>query len=79
MRTETRTLDWFLRDPRCQKWILRCSTCGAYGRRSDTPSSIPKYRFEEMFPIIDLDEDGRCEQCRQSDTERADNQETRPV
>ena len=64
MRTETRTLEWFLRDPRCRKWILQCSTCLAYGRRAETPATLPKYRFEEMFPVMQLDESGTCEQCR---------------
>lgn len=39
--------------------------CLAYGRKPETPISIPKYRFEEMFPIMELDDDGRCEQCHQ--------------
>jgi hypothetical protein len=67
MRTETRTLDWFLRDKRCQKWIVQCVACGAYGRKPETPISIPKYRFEEMFPIMQLDESGKCEQCQQAE------------
>jgi hypothetical protein len=64
MRTETRTLDWFLRDKRCQKWIVQCVACLAYGRKPETPG-IGKYRFEEMFPIMKLDQDGKCEQCHQ--------------
>ena len=63
VRTETRTLDWFLRDKRCQKWIVQCAACLAYGRKPETPASIPKYRFEEMFPIMVLDKEGLCEQC----------------
>ena len=65
MKTETRTFDWFLRDKRCQKWIVQCSACLAYGRKTETPVTIPKFRFEEMFPIMELDADGRCEQCQQ--------------
>jgi hypothetical protein len=65
-RDITRTLEWFLRDKRCQKWIVQCSTCRAYGRKPETPLTIPKYRFEEMFPIMELDDDGRCEQCQQN-------------
>lgn len=52
MRSVTRTLEWFLRDPRCRKWIVQCSGCRGYGRKRDTPGTIPKYRFEEMFPIM---------------------------
>ena len=63
--TVTRTLDWFLRDKRCQKWIVQCSSCLAYGRRPETPITIPKFRFEEMFPIMELNADGKCEQCQQ--------------
>ncbi len=70
MRTETRTQDWFLRDPRCRKWIVHCSRCQAYGRKPDTPSTIPKYRFEEMFPIMQLDSQGRCEQCQEVEDDR---------
>ena len=65
MKTETRTLDWFLRDKRCQKWIVQCSACLAYGRKPETPDDVPKFRIEEMFPIMELDADGRCEQCQQ--------------
>ena len=65
MRTETRTLDWFLRDKRCQKWIVHCSGCLAYGRKAGTPLTLPKFRFEEMFPVMQLDADGRCEACQQ--------------
>jgi hypothetical protein len=50
---------------RCQKWIVQCVACLAYSRKPETPISIPKNCFEEMFPIMKLDEDGRCEQCQQ--------------
>jgi hypothetical protein len=63
MKTETRTQEWFLRDPRCRKWIIQCASCLEYGRKEETPSTIPKFRFEEMFPVMDLDVDGCCEQC----------------
>jgi hypothetical protein len=52
---------WFLADPRTRKWITQCSACGQYGRRSDAPTNIPKVRFEEMFPIQDIDTAGLCE------------------
>lgn len=65
MRTETRTLEWFLADPRTRKWITQCLACQQLGRKSATPDSIPKFRFEEMFPIQDLDEAGLCERCSQ--------------
>lgn len=64
MRTETRTLEWFLRDPHCRKWIVQCLTCQIYGRKPDTPKTIPKYRFEEMFPSMELDHNGMCKQCQ---------------
>ena len=64
MKTETRTLDWFLRDPRCRKWIQQCSACQQYGRKPETPETVPKFRFEEMFPIMDLDNEGLCQACR---------------
>jgi hypothetical protein len=70
MRSETRTLEWFLKDPRCRKWIVQCSACHLFGRKSDTPSSIPKFRFEEMFPIMELDENGRCSYCRAPDSKQ---------
>jgi hypothetical protein len=54
MRTETRTQEWFLNDPRCRKWIVQCSACQQYGRKPEAPSSIPKFRFEEMFPLMPL-------------------------
>ena len=63
MRSEIKTREWFLRDPRCMKWIIQCSTCLQYGRKSDTPDTIPKRNFEVMFPIMVLDEKCRCEQC----------------
>jgi len=67
MRTETRTLEWFLCDPRCKKWIVQCSRCQTYGRKPGTPSTIPKFRFEEMFPIMELDEHGRCSECHEAE------------
>ena len=70
MRSETRTVEWFLNDPRTRKWIVQCSACGSYGRKPNTPSSIPKVRFEEIFPLMIIDtERGSCEQCRKADDE----------
>ncbi len=66
MRDETRTQDWFLRDPRCRKWIVQCAACGLFGRKPETSASVPKYRFEEMFPVLELDEVGVCQHCREA-------------
>lgn len=63
MRTETRTQEWFLADPRTRKWITQCLTCQRFGRKSNSPTSIPKVRFEEIFPVQDLNENGLCERC----------------
>ena len=38
VRSETRTQEWFLRDPRCRKWIVQCSACRMYGRNPDAPA-----------------------------------------
>ena len=68
MKDETGTFDWFLHDKRSQAWIVQCSVCLAYGRKSEMPATIPNFRFQEfkeMFPIMELDEAGRCAQCRQ--------------
>ena len=68
MKDKTGTFDWFLRDKRSQAWIVQCSVCLAYGRKPETPTTIPDFRFEafkEMFPLMELDEAGRCVQCRQ--------------
>jgi hypothetical protein len=68
MDDETGTYDWFLHDTRAQAWIVQCSVCLAYGRKAETPSTIPHLQFKEfteMFPIMELDEAGRCIQCRQ--------------
>ncbi len=64
MRTETRTLDWFLADPRCRKWIVQCSACGQYGRKPESLNTVPKYRFEEVFEMMQLDDLLVCEACR---------------
>ena len=64
MRSVTRTYEWFLNDPRCRKWIVQCSGCERYGRKPETPATIPKFRFEEMFPILTLDEQGKCSECQ---------------
>ena len=64
MRTETRTLDWFLADPRCRKWIVQCSACGQYGRKPESPNTVSKYRFEEVFAMMQLDDLLVCEACR---------------
>ena len=65
MRSETRTQEWFLQDPRTRKWIVQCIACGQFGRRPDSPATIPKVNFEVMFPIMHLDEAGVCESCRE--------------
>jgi hypothetical protein len=64
MRDVTRTQDWFLRDPRCRRWIVQCAACRLFGRKPEAPAGMPKYRFEEMFPVMDLDERGICQHCR---------------
>lgn len=63
MRSETRTQDWFLRDPRTRRWVVQCSVCRMLGRKPETPP-VPKVRFEEMFPVLELDEVGICQHCR---------------
>ena len=63
MRTEAKTQEWFLRDPRTRKWIIQCAACGQYGRSPATPASIPKINFEMMFPPMTLDSRGLGEQC----------------
>ena len=63
MRTETKTQEWFLRDPRTKKWIRQCGACGLYGRDPDTPESIPKVNFESVFPVIYLNALGICSVC----------------
>lgn len=63
MKTRSRTQEWFLRDPRTRKWIRQCVACGQYGRDPDTPEDVPKYYFEKMFPIIELDDRGFCKIC----------------
>ncbi len=62
MRDETRTQEWFLRDPRCRKWIVQCAACRMFGRKPDAPS-VRKHRFEEMFPAMELDGTGICKPC----------------
>ena len=63
MRSETKTQQWFLDDPRTRRWIVQCGACGLYGRRSDTPASVPKVNFEAMFPVMALDDQGLCANC----------------
>jgi len=63
MRTETKTQEWFLQDPRTRKWIIQCKACGNFGRKPNTPVTIPKVNFEAMFPVMDLDENGLCDVC----------------
>ena len=63
MRSETRTQEWFLSDPRTRKWIRHCAACGLYGRDINTPNDIPKVNFEAMFPILELDDRGYCQIC----------------
>jgi rRNA maturation endonuclease Nob1 len=63
MRSETRTQEWFLKDPRTRKWIRQCAACGQYGKAPDAPQDIPKVNFENMFPDMVLDERGFCQYC----------------
>ena len=64
MKTYTKRQEWFLADPRTRKWIVQCAACGLYGRKPNTPDTIPKVDFEEVFPILDIDEQGLCPVCR---------------
>jgi len=65
MQNGAKTLEWFLRgDARCRKRIVQCSECQMYGRKPESQATIPKNRFEEVLPVMELDRDGRCEQCR---------------
>lgn len=63
MRTETKTQEWFLKDPRTKKWIRQCAACGQYGRDPKTPENVPKANFENMFPVMNLDDRGLCQFC----------------
>jgi hypothetical protein len=63
MRTEIRTQEWFLADPRTRKWITHCAACGQLGRKSNAPINLPKVNFEVMFPVQDLNENGLCANC----------------
>ena len=68
MKDNSRTFDWFLHDKRSQAWIVQCSVCLAYGRKPETPTTIPKFHFKEfkeMFPVMELDAAGRCVRCQQ--------------
>jgi hypothetical protein len=64
MRDETRTQDWFLWDPRCGEWIVQCIACQQFGRKPEAPLCVLKFRFEEMFPLLEIDELGVCQHCR---------------
>lgn len=63
MRSETKSQEWFLRDPLTKKWIRQCAACHTYGRDPITPEHIPKKNFENMFPIIHINELGICSVC----------------
>ncbi len=63
MRSETRTQEWFLKDPRTRKWIRQCAACGQYGKDPDSPQDIPKVNFGSMFPDMVLDDRGFCQFC----------------
>lgn len=65
-RKDLHSKDWFLNDPRTRKWIVQCCNCQSYGRHPDTPSDIPKAKFEKNFPVMHLDENGLCEICHYS-------------
>ena len=64
MRNETRTQDWFLRKPECRKWIRQCTSCGSFGRDPQRPAKTLGFAFDDMFPPMDSDDLGRCEQCQ---------------
>jgi hypothetical protein len=64
VRTELKTQEWYLADPRTKKWIVQCATCKTYGRKSNTPE-VPKVNFEKNFPVLELDEDSLCPVCHE--------------
>ena len=66
MRTETRTQEWYMRDPGTRKWIRQCTACGIYGRDPETPASVFRVKFGTMFPPISLNELGICDQCAEA-------------
>jgi hypothetical protein len=55
--------------PKLQRWIHRCIACGKYGHKPDMPKQIGRGVFahvniEKRFPLLILEKDGLCEQCR---------------
>jgi len=55
--------------PHLRKWINQCICCQSTGYKPNLPENIhpgagAQY-LRKYFTVLDVDEFGRCEQCRQ--------------
>lgn len=56
---------WLATDPRIRKWLVQCVACQAVGYRAQMPEdAFDARRIMRQFRAIDLDEYGRCADCR---------------
>lgn len=71
MEHSKKNIDQYLAmHPRTEKWINRCPTCGARGRKPELPDSISGFNgnivsnnLKRMLPVLEVDEDGFCLTC----------------
>lgn len=52
--------------PKLNKWISRCGACNRVGYKPELPDSVAgASNLRKMFPPLELDARGLCEQCRE--------------
>lgn len=62
-RNDLHSREWFLNDPVSRKWIVQCTGCQEYGRKSGAPENIPKAKFFDNFHEMPINDIGLCEMC----------------
>ncbi len=66
---KTREAEKFLeRNPKMRQWVNECVACHQKGFKPETPEATNRYlllyKLRHSFEMLEVDEDGLCEQCR---------------
>lgn len=66
---KTREAEKFLeQNPKMRRWVNECVMCHRKGYKPETPEATNRflllYKLRHSFEMLELDENGMCEQCR---------------
>ena len=62
--------EFFERNPKMRRWLNECLSCHRKGYKPETPEATNRnldlYKFRRSFGMLEVDEQGVCEQCREA-------------